>query len=119
MKKLILLSILIFAQLSFAGGAYSEMVKLISEVSTFNQQNQTLTLAQLDPVIVQLKKVVQIDKLDAELDRSQEAAFLLFNSYLKNKAVYLKAIEKMDLTEKKRLSEIFKSIEEYAKNGNG
>jgi hypothetical protein len=119
MKKLILLFFIFFTQLSSASNRHSEMIKQIEEVSLFNKQNQTLTLAQLNLVIIQLKKVLVIDQLDAELDRSQEATFVLFNSYLKNKSIYLKAVEKMNPSERKKLHKIFKLIEEYSKNGNG
>ena len=91
-----------------------EISQMVISISDFSEKEK-LTEQDLPELIRQLKNIISIEKYD----ESYEGPLELTISYPQNKALYQKAIKTFKIKDQKVLQDIFKIVEDVAKNGNG
>lgn len=107
----ILIAVSITHAFSKTPASFEQVDKILHEMS-IDVDTKTLNP---DLAEKQLKNVLILE----ESDPSRSCLYIIMNSYLKNKDIYKKAIERFNRKDQKTLKELMKLIEDFDRNGNG
>jgi hypothetical protein len=90
--------------------------KALDRINTFTEQ--PFDIKNLNSILIDMAYVDELN-MNGKANKNAELVDLIYESYLDHQTIYDEATKKLPKKQKKQLKELFQSILDLEKNGNG